>query len=47
MKIKFLKAGTGDSILIHHKIYNILIDGGNDSSYLLNEIEKIHKKMNL
>jgi beta-lactamase superfamily II metal-dependent hydrolase len=44
MEIKFLKAGTGDSILIHHKTHNILIDGGNDSSYLLNEIEKIHQK---
>lgn len=44
MEIKFLKAGTGDSILIHHKNYNILVDGGNDSKYLLSEIEKIHQK---
>ena len=44
MEIKFLKAGTGDSILIHHHSHNILIDGGSDSKYLLNEIEKIHQK---
>ena len=41
MKIKFLKAGTGDSIVIKHAQYNIIIDGGNDSSYLLTEISKI------
>lgn len=44
MEIKFLKAGSGDSILIHHKKYNILVDGGNDSQYLLNEINAIYKK---
>lgn len=44
MEIKFLKAGTGDSILIHHKTYNIIIDGGNDSNHLLSEIDKIHLK---
>lgn len=41
MTIKFLKAGSGDSILIHHNTYNILIDGGNDSKYLIAEIDKI------
>jgi len=39
-----LKAGTGDSILIHHQNHNILIDGGNDSKYLLTEIDEIYKK---
>lgn len=44
MEIKFLKAGTGDSILIHHNGYNILVDGGSESKYLLSEIYKIHQK---
>lgn len=44
MKIKFLKAGTGDAILIHHKKHNILIDGGNDSRYLLKELATVHDK---
>ncbi|MCS3794799.1 ComEC/Rec2 family competence protein [Niastella sp. OAS944] len=43
MEVKFLKAGSGDSIIIHHKIYNIVIDGGNDSKYLLSEIDNIYK----
>ncbi|WP_278380384.1 ComEC/Rec2 family competence protein [Chryseobacterium arthrosphaerae] len=42
MKIKFLKAGSGDSILIQDEGHNILIDGGNDSKYLLKEIEVIY-----
>lgn len=41
MEIKFLKAGTGDSILVQHKNHNIIIDGGNDSKYLLSEVDKI------
>jgi beta-lactamase superfamily II metal-dependent hydrolase len=41
MNIKFLKAGKGDSILINHKSKNILIDGGNDSSFLFKEIDSI------
>ena len=44
MNIKFLKAGSGDTILIHHKKYNVLIDGGNDSSYLINEVNEIYSK---
>lgn len=44
MNIKFLKAGSGDSILIQHKKYNVLIDGGNDSNYLLNEMDKLYSK---
>lgn len=44
MKIKFLKAGSGDAVLIHHNKKNILIDGGNDSTFLLNELNTIHKQ---
>lgn len=44
MEIKFLKAGTGDSILVQHKSYNIIIDGGNDSKYLLSEVDNIFSK---
>jgi len=44
MEIKFLKAGTGDSILIHHSAHNILVDGGNDSKYLLREVDAIHAR---
>jgi beta-lactamase superfamily II metal-dependent hydrolase len=43
MEIKFLKAGSGDSILIQNEGHNILIDGGNDSRYLLKEVETIFK----
>ena len=42
MELKFLKAGTGDSILVHHKGFNIIIDGGDDSKYLLSEVDKIY-----
>lgn len=42
MVIKFLKAGSGDCILISHQKHNILIDGGNEPDYLLAEIGKIH-----
>lgn len=44
MEIKFLKAGSGDSILVQHKSHNIIIDGGNDSKYLIAEVDKIHQK---
>lgn len=44
MKIKFLKAGEGDSILISYKKHNILVDGGNDSTFLLKEINLIRDK---
>lgn len=43
MNIKFLKAGTGDCILLHHKKQNIVIDGGSDSKYLLAEVDKIYR----
>ena len=42
MNIKFLKAGNGDCIIIHNNNKNILIDGGNDSKYLREEINNIH-----
>jgi beta-lactamase superfamily II metal-dependent hydrolase len=41
MEIKFLKAGTGDCILINNENHNILIDGGNDSAFLLKEYNEI------
>jgi beta-lactamase superfamily II metal-dependent hydrolase len=41
MLVKFLKAGTGDSIVINHKEYNIVIDGGSDSKQLLQEVDRI------
>lgn len=41
MEIKFLKAGSGDCILIHNEGKNILIDGGNDSVFLIDEYYKI------
>ena len=44
MEVKILKAGSGDSILVHHKKSNILIDGGNDSKYLISEIDNIYTK---
>ena len=44
MDIKFLKAGQGDSILISHNSHNILIDGGNDSYFLLKEIDAIKER---
>lgn len=43
MDIKFLKAGCGDSILIQQNSKNIIIDGGNDSTTLISEVEKIIK----
>lgn len=44
MEIKFLKAGKGDSILIKSNGKNMLVDGGDDSSYLLEELDSIFKK---
>lgn len=41
MKIEFLKAGTGDCILINHNSKNILIDGGNESTYLISKYYEI------
>ncbi|WP_417559091.1 ComEC/Rec2 family competence protein [Mesoflavibacter zeaxanthinifaciens] len=50
MEIKFLKAGSGDCILIHHDKKNILIDGGNDSAFLIDAYNQIilrEEKINL
>ena len=44
MKIKFLKAGSGDSILIHTNGQNILIDGGNETTFLFHQIDEIYTK---
>ncbi len=44
MKIKFLKAGHGESILINCESHNIIIDGGTDSSCLLEEVKLIREK---
>lgn len=41
MEIKFLKAGSGDCILIQNEGKNVLIDGGNDSVFLIDEYYKI------
>lgn len=44
MNIKFLKAGTGDCIIINHNSKNIIIDGGNESTYLISEYYKIKSR---
>lgn len=41
MEVKFLKAGKGDSILVSDKREHMLIDGGDDSRYLLKELDAI------
>lgn len=50
MTIKYLKAGSGDAILIQDGTHNILIDGGNDFTYIRDEVTKIYnagQKLNL
>jgi beta-lactamase superfamily II metal-dependent hydrolase len=42
MEVKFLKAGKGDCILIKSNGANMLIDGGDDSTYLLKELDIIY-----
>lgn len=44
MKVKFLKAGTGDCILINHDSKNILIDSGNESAFLKSEYHEIKSR---
>ncbi len=44
MNIKYLKAGSGDSILLQDGAHNVLIDGGNDFTYLHDEVTKIFNK---
>lgn len=42
MEIKFLKAGKGDSILLSSKGEHMLVDGGDDTTYLFRELDQIH-----
>lgn len=42
MNIKFLKAGSGDCIVVHHAGKNILIDGGNEPSFLFQQLIQIN-----
>ncbi len=42
MEIKFLKAGKGDSILVSSKGEHMLVDGGDDTTYLFRELDQIH-----
>lgn len=44
MLAKFLKAGNGDAILIQNNGFNIIIDGGNESKYLMEEVKAIFEK---
>lgn len=44
MKIDYLKAGTGDCIFINHNSKNILIDGGNESTYLISKYNEIKSR---
>jgi beta-lactamase superfamily II metal-dependent hydrolase len=44
MNIKFLKAGTGDAILINRDKCNILIDGGNNNTYLIEQVREIYER---
>lgn len=41
MQVKFLKAGKGDAILVKSKGENMLIDGGDDATYLFKELDEI------
>ena len=43
MTIKFLKAGSGDCILIQHQSHNIIVDGGNDFVFLQDQVAEIAK----
>lgn len=42
MEIKFLKAGKGDSILLSSKGEHMLVDGGDDTTFLFRELDYIH-----
>ncbi len=42
MEIKFLKAGKGDSILVSSEGQHMLIDGGDDTTFLFRELDHIH-----
>jgi len=42
MEVKFLKAGKGDSILVSSKGEHMLIDGGDDATFLFRELDLIY-----
>lgn len=42
MEIKFLKAGKGDSILVSSNGQHMLVDGGDDTTFLFRELDQIH-----
>lgn len=42
MEIKVLKAGKGDSILVSSGGQHMLIDGGDDTTFLFRELDNIH-----
>lgn len=42
MEIKFLKAGKGDSILVSSNGEHMLVDGGDDTTFLFRELDHIH-----
>jgi beta-lactamase superfamily II metal-dependent hydrolase len=44
MEVKFLKAGKGDSILVSSSGEHMLIDGGDDTTFLFRELDYIHSK---
>lgn len=41
MQVKFLKAGKGDAILIKSNGKNMLVDGGDETTYLFKELDEI------
>lgn len=43
MEIKFLRAGKGDSILVSSKGEHMLVDGGDDTTFLFRELDHIHE----
>ena len=44
MEIKFLKAGKGDAILVSSNGEHMLVDGGDDTTYLFKELDVIYNK---
>lgn len=42
MKVKFLKAGKGDAIIIKSNGKNMLIDGGDETTQLFKELDRIY-----
>jgi beta-lactamase superfamily II metal-dependent hydrolase len=42
MQVKFLKAGKGDAILIKSNSKNMLIDGGDETTHIFKELDRIY-----